>query len=61
MDLSKLSALPHFMERFQASVARCPRLPKLADARHPEGLTRRDVDELSPAGLPGHEPLPFQS
>ena len=47
MDMTRLSALPYFMERFHDSVARYPRLPMLVDARHPEGLTRAEVDELS--------------
>ena len=47
MDMARLSALPYFMERFQNSVAQYPQQPMLVDARHPEGLTRRDVDELS--------------
>ena len=57
MDLSKLSALPYFMARFQDSAARYPQQLMLVDERHPEGLTRAEVDEQSArvyAYLTGH-------
>ena len=47
MDLSKLSAIPYFMEAFQDSVRRYPQQPMFVDAQHPDGFTRAEVDELS--------------
>ena len=47
MNFAKLSALPYFMERFEDSVRQYPQLTMLVDNQHPEGLTRRDVDERS--------------
>ena len=47
MDMSKLSAIPYFMEIFHENAVRCPGLPMLYDARHPEGVTRAEVDERS--------------
>ena len=47
MDYSKLSTLPYFMERFQEIVRDAPNSLMLVDARHPDGLTRAEVDEQS--------------
>ena len=47
MDLSKISAIPYFMEAFQDSVCRYPQQPMFVDAQHPDGFTRAEVDELS--------------
>jgi len=47
MNLSKPSAFPYFMERFQEIVREVPQLPIFADEQHPEGVTRAEVDERS--------------
>ena len=46
-DLTRLSAIPYFMEAFQDSVRQYPQQPMFVDTRHPEGVTRAEADELS--------------